>query len=57
MWHWLLAGIEPPVKVILELPLTAVRVPPQVVLPLPKTTTPAGKLSTSGAVNGAATVA
>src|ERR1700761_6188991 len=30
-----LAGIEPPVKVTFELPLTAVRVPPQVLVPPP----------------------
>ena len=57
IWHWLLAGIEPPVKVTLELPGVAVRVPPHVSAAPPEITTPAGKLSMNGAVSGAATVA
>lgn len=54
--HWLLAGIEPPVRVTFELPVTAVRVPPQVVVPPPETTTPDGRSSTNGAVRGVATL-
>src|SRR5437660_272254 len=52
-----LAGIEPPVKVIVALPGTAVTVPPAQVEPeLPETTTPMGKVSTSGAVTVAIVV-
>ena len=46
-----LAGIEPPVKVTVELPATAVTVPPTHVVPAPpEITMPAGNVSTSGAV-------
>jgi hypothetical protein len=49
------AGIEPPVKVTDEPPATAVTVPPQVLLEgVEPTTTPAGRLSTSGEVRLAA---
>ena len=57
IWHWLLAGIEPPVRVRVELPFTAVRTPPQLLVPPPTSTIPVGRWSTSGAVNGVATVA
>jgi len=50
--HELLAGIEPPVKVTLE--ALAVAVPPQVVLALPDTNMPLGKVSVSDAVRTAA---
>src|ERR1041385_4412456 len=46
-----LAGIEPPVRVTVELPVGAVTVPPQVVLGLPETTTPLGNVSVSAAVS------
>lgn len=46
-----LAGIPPPLKVTVALPAAADKVPPQVVLPEPETTTPDGKLSVSGAVS------
>lgn len=46
-----LPGIEPPVKVTVELPDVAVTTPPQVLLALlPDTVTPLGKESMSGAV-------
>ena len=48
-----LAGIAPPLKVTVALPAAADKVPPQVVLPEPETTTPDGKLSVSGAVRRA----
>jgi hypothetical protein len=41
-------GIEPPVKVTLE--VVVLGVPPQVVVALPDVTTPLGKLSVNGAV-------
>lgn len=56
IWHWLLAGMEPPVRVTVELPLRAVRTPPQELVPPPTSTIPVGRRSTSGAVNGVATV-
>ena len=43
------AGIEPPVSVTFEPPIAAATLPPQVVLALPETTTPLGKLSVRGA--------
>ena len=46
-----LAGIEPPVKVTCELPVSAVSVPPQVVLAPPETMMPLGKVSVNGAVS------
>ena len=49
-----LAGIEPPVKVTLELPWMAAIAPPQVVLARPDTSMLAGMESVSGAVNAAA---
>jgi hypothetical protein len=44
----------PPPKVTIEAPMSAVSVPPQVVLSLPSTTTPLGKVSMSGALRLAA---
>jgi len=52
--HEPLAGIEPPVKVTVELSWTAATVPPQVVLARPETSRPAGMASTKGAVSVAA---
>ena len=50
-----LAGIEPPVRVTVELPALAASVPPHVVLAvLPNTTTPLGNVSVSGALRLAA---
>ena len=46
--HEPLAGIEPPVKVTVE--LVDVAVPPQVLLAGPEVTTPLGRVSVSGAV-------
>jgi hypothetical protein len=46
-----LAGIDPPVRVIFELPVTAVTDPPHVVLALPETNRPVGNVSTKGAVS------
>ena len=51
-----LAGMEPPVKVTCELPLTAVSVPPQLVVAPPETIMPLGNTSVKGAVNVAAVV-
>ena len=52
-----LIGIQPPVKVTVELPRTAVTVPPAHVVPAPpETTTPMGNVSTSGAVSVATVV-
>ena len=48
----LLAGIVPPVRVTVDVLVEAV--PPQVVLALPETTRPLGKVSVSGAVMVAA---
>ena len=47
-----LAGIEPPIKVTLEMPTVAV--PPQVLLALPETSMPMGNVSASGAISRAA---
>jgi hypothetical protein len=47
-----LAGIEPPVKVTVEVPVLTV--PPQVLLAVPETTTPTGSVSISGALRLAA---
>jgi hypothetical protein len=44
------AGIEPPVRLTVEAPPTAVSVPPQVLPALPETTMPLGNVSVSGAV-------
>jgi hypothetical protein len=52
--HEPLAGIEPPVKVTVELYWTAASVPPQVVLARPAISRPAGIASTNGAVSVAA---
>jgi hypothetical protein len=49
-----LTGMDPPVKVTTELPGEAVNTPPQVVVALPLTVNPAGKVSTSGAESIAA---
>jgi len=49
-----LAGIAPPVKVMCELPCTAVSVPPQLVLAPPETMMPLGNVSVNGAVSIAA---
>ena len=46
-----LIGIEPPVKVTVE--LLVVAVPPQVLVAAPETTTPLGNVSTSGDVRTA----
>src|ERR1700688_5320292 len=42
-------GIVPPARLTLELPVTAVSVPPQVLVPLPETVRPLGKVSVSDA--------
>src|SRR5579862_7648327 len=49
-----MAGIEPPVRVTVELPWMATTVPPQVVLAFPETSRPPGKESVSGAMIAAA---
>jgi hypothetical protein len=43
-----LAGIVPPVNVTFGSPVLPVRVPPQVVVAVPESTIPLGKVSTSG---------
>lgn len=52
-----LAGIAPPVKVIVEVPAAAASDPPHVVLALPEISIPVGKLSVNGAVRSATTAA
>lgn len=47
-----LAGILPPVKVMVPPPIGALTVPPVVVLALPTTTTPLGKVSVKGGGDG-----
>jgi len=44
-----LAGTVPPVNVTFESPVLPVMVPPQVVVAVPESTIPLGKVSTSGA--------
>ena len=51
------AGIEPPLKVTIELPLVAVTVPLHVLLAVPETVMPLGNKSVSGAVRLDATPA
>jgi hypothetical protein len=51
--HDPLAGIEPPVNVIVEPPFGALTEPPHVVLAAPETVTPLGNVSVSGAVRSA----
>ena len=48
-------GIDPPVKVTLELPAVAVSTPPHVVIALPETCMPLGNESVKGAIRVAAT--
>ena len=49
-----MAGMEPPVRVTVELPEMATTVPPQVAPMSPETWRPPGKESVSGAVSAAA---